>query len=456
MAQFMSAGVRGFRIIPLAVLVQILIAILIPLIAGFFPVNRGAKQNVRRAISNYRPEKSSGSEGILAKIRWFSRPILLSIRNTFRQKGRLALTIFTLTIAGAIFIGVFNVRTSMFTSMDKLMMHFLGDVTVTFSRPYNTTKVERDLFSLPGVVGVEGWGGAGGEIWDETDEVVTDLSIIAPPQDTQLLNPQLLTGRWLLPGEQKALVISDSIYNYYPDLEMDDELIIKIPGNREERWNVVGVFTFVDISDNPLAYANFEYIADMLGLPNQASSYRIITERHDNAYLENLIQNLNVLLDNKNYAVNSLEAGYIQRESTTTPLNTLIVFLLIMAILTAFVGSIGLTGTMSINVLERTREIGVMRTIGAVDSVVMKSVVIEGLMIGLITWVFAVILSFPVSAGLLDIVADAMAGSTFELTITPLGIILWLVIVIALSIVASIMPARKAARLTINEVLAYE
>ena len=102
----------------------------------------------------------------------------------------------------------------MFTSMDKLMMHFLGDVTVTFSQPYNTTKVERDLFSLPGVVGVEGWGGAAGEIWDETDEAVADLSIIAPPQDTQLLNPQLLAGRWLLSGEQKALVISDSIFRY--------------------------------------------------------------------------------------------------------------------------------------------------------------------------------------------------------------------------------------------------
>ena len=55
---------------------------------------------------------------------------------------------------------------------------------------------------------------------------------------------------------------------------------------------------------------------------------------------------------------------------------------MIMALLTAFVGSIGLTGTMGMNVLERTREIGVMRAIGAVDFEIMKSVVIEGMMIG--------------------------------------------------------------------------
>ena len=49
-----------------------------------------------------------------------------------------------------------------------------------------------------------------------------------------------------------------------------------------------------------------------------------------------------------------------------------------------------------------------------------------------------------------------MAGSTFALILTPLGIVLWLAVVIALSIIASVMPARNAARLTINEVLAYE
>jgi putative ABC transport system permease protein len=460
MAQFLGAQIRGFRIIPEAVLVQIVIAMLIPLGAGFFPVNKGARENVRRAISNYRPAAQSNEGGLVARllsrIRWFTRPVMLSIRNTFRQRSRLALTIFTLTMAGAMFIGVFNVRTSMLTSMEELMMHFLGDVTITFSRPYNISKVERDLMSVPGVTRIEGWGGANAEILDVDDELVANLGIIAPPEDTDLLSPELIAGRWLIPGESRVLVISDSIYKFYPDLEIGDTLDVKIPSNREEAWEVVGVFSFVDVAGDPIAYSNFGYISDKLGMANQALSFRVITEKHENDYLDILIENVNQVLHDKNYAVKSLDAGYIMRESTTTPINTLIIFLLIMAILTAFVGSIGLTGTMSINVLERTREIGVMRTIGAVDTVVMQSVVIEGLMIGLITWVAALVFSFPVSAALLGIVSDAISGSAFELTITPLGSILWLAIVILLSVVASILPARKAAKLTINEVLAYE
>ena len=237
-AQMMNANLQGFRLIPVAILLQVLIAFLIPLGAGFFPVNKGSKINVRRAISNDRPGTQSAGIGVLNRvtrwIRWLSRPVLLSIRNTFRQKGRLLLTIFTLTIAGAVFIAVFNVRVSMANFMNNLMLHFLGDITLSFSQPYPITRIEKAILPIPGVTGLEGWGGAAGEIWDADDEVVENFSIIAPPENTALLEPDIIAGRWLLPGEEKAIVVSDSIYDFYPDLQPGDSLRVKIPGHRVE------------------------------------------------------------------------------------------------------------------------------------------------------------------------------------------------------------------------------
>ncbi len=119
-ANMMGAGLQGFRFIPIAVLAQTLIAILIPLGAGFLPVNSGTKTSVQQAISNYRPAairrprpKKVSSGRRVAWFSGFSRPMLLSFRNTFRKRGRLLLTIFTLTMAGAVFIAVFNVRDSL-------------------------------------------------------------------------------------------------------------------------------------------------------------------------------------------------------------------------------------------------------------------------------------------------------------------------------------------------------
>ncbi|MFN2236474.1 MAG: FtsX-like permease family protein [Anaerolineales bacterium] len=459
-AYMMNATLQGFRIVPAAIEIQVLIAFLIPLGAGFFPVNKGVRTKVRRAISNDQiGAQSSGLNwfnNITNALLFISRPILLSIRNTFRQTGRLILTIFTLTIAGAIFIAVFNVRTSMSNFIDQLTMHFMGDVTISFSQSYPITRIEKIALSIPGVTNVEGWSGVGVEIWDEDDNVLDNMSVIAPPSNTTLLDPDIVAGRWLLPGEEKAIVVSDSIYELYPDLQMGDSILVKVPGKQVEDWTVVGVFRFISMVGDTLAYADFDYVTDLINQPNRASSYRIITDQHSLERQKEIAQILDKYLTDRGFEINVILPGLTIQEDNARAINILVIFLMIMALLTAFVGSIGLTGTMGMNVLERTREIGVMRAIGAVDFEVMKSVVIEGVMIGLITWVLAIGVSFPISKILLKIISDSMMGSTVELAFTPIGVYLWLGAVLLLSMFASIVPARNAARLTINEVLAYE
>ncbi len=459
-AMLVGAIVGGFRVIPAALLAQVLIAILIPLGAGFLPVHNGAKTKVQHAISSGSRGRGSAHGGVInlkaGWLRWFPRPILLSFRNTFRQRARLLLTIFTLTVAGGVFIAVFNARDSMNYVMNQLMQYFMGDVTVNFSHPYDINKVKQDLLVVPGVTGVEAWGGASAEVRDANSNVVTNLSIVAPPQDTQLLHPDFIAGRLVRPGEKNAIVVSDTIYAWYPNLKPGDTLRIKIPERPEEEWVVVGIFRYVKMLGDPIAYTSFEFLGNETYQPYQAASFRIITDVHDAASQRTLAQRIDRYLNDRGYALQSVESGISVRQIAKQAISILILFLLIMAVLTAFVGSIGLTGTMSINVLERTREIGVMRTIGAVDRVVMQAVMVEGLIIGLITWVFAIGLSFPISQLLLSIIGKAMMGSELSLSFTPLGILLWLVIVAILSIIASILPARNAARLTINEVLAYE
>jgi putative ABC transport system permease protein len=460
LANTMNATLQDFRIIPAAIIVQVLIAILIPLGAGFFPVNKGVRINVRRAVNIEGLSNQSSGLNWFNKLtnwlRFISRPILLSIRNTFRQTGRLLLTIFTLTVAGAIFIAVFNVRTSMSAFMDQLTMHFLGDVTLRFNQPYQITRIEKAVMSIPGVTSIEGWGGVGTEIWDRDDNVVENMIIIAPPTNTTLLDPDILAGRWLYPGEENALVVADSIYKTYPDLQPGDTILVKVPGQRVADWTVVGIFRFVSMVGDILAYGDYDYIADILDLPNRAYSYRVITDEHTLNRQKEIAQILDKHLTDHGFQVNGVMAGLTIQEDNARAVNILVVFLLIMALLTAFVGSIGLTGTMGMNVLERTREIGVMRAIGAVDLEIIKSVVIEGIMIGMITWILAIGLSFPISEVLLKIISDSMMGSSMDLSFTPLGVIIWLGVVILLSIAASILPARNAARLTINEVLSYE
>lgn len=460
MATLLGASLQGFRVVPLAIVVQISIAILVPLAAGYFPVDSAIKIDVRSSLSTNMvattPAGIDQLSRLTSQFKWISRPILLAFRNTFRQTGRFILTVFTLTIAGAVFIGVFNVRSSMENFMSQILEHFLGDLTVTFSQPYSISRVSQVLLPIPGVEGLEGWGGTAGEIWDSNDIAVANVVISSAPDDTRLLDPEIVAGRWLQTNERNALVISDSIYDFYPELNPGDTLRIKLPGERVDDWIIVGIFRFINAFGDQLAYADFNFLASLSNTQNMAISYRVITSSHDIEFQESLSSYVNDLLTDKGFEVSSVESGEALRKQSAQGINIVIIMLLMMAILTAFVGSIGLTGTMGMNVLERTREIGVMRAIGAVDFRVMQSVIIEALVIGIISWVLASILSFPISMLLLQIIGGAMLGSAPAMVFTPLGIFIWLIVVALLSVVASILPARNAARLTINEVLSYE
>jgi putative ABC transport system permease protein len=136
--------------------------------------------------------------------------------------------------------------------------------------------------------------------------------------------------------------------------------------------------------------------------------------------------------------------------------NVVVIFLIIMALLLAAVGGLGLTTTMSINVLERIREIGVLRAIGASNMAVRRIVLTEGVVIGLLSWGAGILLSLPVGALMSEQVGMALLGIPLNYRYSLPAAVLWFFALLTIAIVASLGPARNAVRLTVREVLAYE
>jgi putative ABC transport system permease protein len=131
-------------------------------------------------------------------------------------------------------------------------------------------------------------------------------------------------------------------------------------------------------------------------------------------------------------------------------------FLMIMAVLLAVVGALGLTGTMGINVLERTREIGVMRAIGASSLNVGLVFVVEALCIGVLSWLAGVLLALPVAAILSYQVGVLFLETPLSFSFSFLGMSIWLALAVFLSVGASLLPAWNAAKLSVRDVLSYE
>jgi len=325
---------------------------------------------------------------------------------------------------------------------------------VDFDRPYRLTEVQQKVMEIKGVQHVEGWQFVSGELLDNNNEVLENINIFGPPADTQLIQPILVSGRWIRADDVRKLAVSEAALKYYSALVPGAKIKLRIDG-KEELWEVVGIFKFVD-REGVLGYAPFEYVSKVNNLVNRATSFRIVMDRHDRPYQDAKAEELDKYLRDLDFKVRIAQAGRATLDTAVESLDILVVFLLIMALLTAIVGSMGLTGTMGMNVLERTREIGIMRAIGADDRAVMRTVIAEGVFIGMISFGLAIILSIPVTYLLSTIVSLAVFQTPIDVVFTYQGYVIWLGLILALSAVGSILPARNAARLTIREVLAYE
>jgi putative ABC transport system permease protein len=442
---------------PLVLALQVMAGLLVPLLAALVPVLSGTRITVREAISGYGLGKGRFGKGwidrLIERVRFLSRPMLLSLRNTFRRKGRLALTLSTLTIAGVIFMAVMSVRASLKLTLDDIFAYYDYDVGVTMSRPYRTAVLD-DVLNVPGVVGVEYWSSYGAQRLLADDRASTNsFSILSLPAQTEVFKPKMQAGRWLLPEDAPAVVVNTEFLKKEPDVKLGDQIRIKVAG-KKTALRVVGIADI--LFDQPSVYVNQPYFSRVVGEVGTSSQAQVLTERHDGAFQAQVAKAIEERFKRQGLELaNTLTLTQLQANSSVG-INLIVVFLLIMAVLLAVVGGLGLMGTMSINVLERTREIGVMRAIGATDAAVLRIVIVEGILIGVLSWSIGALLALPVSKLMNAGVGVAFQAPGLSFTFSIQGVLLWLAIVVGLAALASFLPAWNASRVTVRDVLSYE
>jgi putative ABC transport system permease protein len=437
---------------------QIAAGLLIPLVAAFFPIIGGTRVTVREALGGPGLGKGRFGRGrldkLLERVRFLSRPMLLSLRNTFRRKGRLALTLTTLTLAGTMFMAVISERASLNTTIDDVFAQLNTDVFIYLDGQYRMAALDK-LAAVPGVAAVEYWSSYNARAIAADDSESTETySVSSVPADGQSIKVTMSEGRWLLPEDYGAVVLTSGYLADYPDVRVGDKVRVKVNA-RELTLSVVGIsrapFPFSAM------YVNLPTFSRQMGDPGQASEVKLIADVRDTATQDRVAAASGDLLKTAGVQVTLTRTLTAFRAQSNISIDMIIYFLLLMAMLLAAVGGLGLMGTMSINVLERTREIGVMRAIGAGNWALQRIVIAEGVLIGAISWVIGAILAAPIAYGMnIGLAAIFQSEDAFTFVFSVPGVLMWLGIVTALATLASSLPAWSASRVTVRDVLAYE
>jgi len=446
-----------FRLMPGAVTIQVVMGTAVPMLAALVAVMGGARITPREAISSHGLGGSFGSswlDQVIGRIRQLPRPLALSLRNTFRRKARVALTLLALAGGGMMFIMVMSVSASFSHTLDVLLSDGGFDAMVILDRPYSVSRLTEATEGVPGVSKAEVWNRGGAQLLlPNSGGEDLGVGIWGVPADTEMFRPRLVSGRNLLPQDGNAILLNNKIATD-EGFQVGDEIELTI-GRRKTKWVVVGLVVNIanGSRDN---FVSFDALTRAGGGAHRGGRV-LLTFDETAAEAQNmLIDDLRDVYEAHRIKTTLFESAAEIRERNMTEFNIVSYLLLAMAVLGVIVGSAGLMSTMSFNVVERVREIGMMRAVGATSLIIVEIFVAEGVMIGLLSWLLSVPLSYPGARLFSDLIGVQVVHLPLDFTYPLPVLALWLLVVVVVSALASLWPALNATKVSVRESLAYE
>ncbi|NTU62252.1 MAG: ABC transporter permease, partial [Chloroflexi bacterium] len=439
-----------------AVIQQLIVGLLVPLLAALWPVFSGVRITVREAISSYGISARYGKgllDRLLARWRGLPRLTALTLRNTFRRKGRVALTQIALVMAGVVFLMVMSSAESFSHTLVSFIDSLGFKVEIIFQRPVRDEEVQEIIAAQPNVEHVEMQLFEASTAYRGKDDAKgEDIFLHGVQPDSQLIKLPVIQGRWLLPEDDHAAVLTTEMADKL-GVQLGDPIWISLGGQKIE-WVAVG--TVFDVSYfQRNVYVSRRVYAGEVGLTSRGTRAYVGTLPDDGATQLRVESQLREALNARGLRVAGTDTAEAQRIQAENTYGLIMMMLLTMAALIALVGAVGLAGTLSINVLERRREIGVMRAIGASTPTIARLFIGEGLILGLLAWLIAIPLSMPVGQVFVAVIGQVL-NFPINYQFSWNGALQWLIIIVVLSILGSLLPAIRATRVSVRESLAYE
>jgi putative ABC transport system permease protein len=388
----------------------------------------------------------------------------MALRNTIRRPARFWLSVGLLAGAGMVFVAGMSLSSGTEAIAEEQKQQRTWDVDVQLASPAAMDEVTTMVARVPDVSRVEalnvaqtGVAGPGQLPLTHTypDQGHGRVAVTALPAGTTMFTPpKLLEGRWLNPGETGAVVLNQVTRNTtVPDIGAGDTVQLLV-GGRPTTWRVVGLAEEREGGGGGV-YTTAEGFAAATGQPPRVNQLRIATNRHDEQTRTAVADAVDKTLTDAGIEVKSAASVSRSEAITEGHLGPVILILLGIALPLGVVGGIGLASTMSANILDRTREFGVMHAIGARPKAVRRIVVAEGVFLALASCLVAVIPTLGLTAVLGAGLGNLFMSAPLPYRFSMLAVGIWTALVVLGAVLATDAAATRASRLTVREALAY-
>ena len=407
----------------------------------------------------------------------------LSINNLLHRKMRSWLTILGIIIGVAAVVAIVSIGAGMQQSISA-QLGGLGADIISVSPGFNratgfgefggvgtTTNSQnltvKDIQTIKSVSGIQ-----------YVDGIVSgraDVTYLAKTASLQvqgvdalawnaMTTSELDSGRYLSPGDGNVVVIGNAVATktFKKTLLINTPIVIE-----GKAFNIVGILkasggssrdddtifmpasaartVITDIGANQFSSIQIK-VSDskMAGEIANTTEERLMIQRHVNA-------------DTKDFTITTAQAMQARISSV---MDTMSMFLTGIAAISLFVGAIGIANTMFMSVMERTRQIGVLKALGTTNMEITKLFLTESAIMGFIGGLMGIFLGFIASGTISELgvrmLGAGMRGGSMSTVITPELVLFSLGFSVFIGAVSGLLPARRAAGLQPIEALRYE
>ena len=449
---FMSeefGGTRvGWRISGVAIVLSLVVGLVGTALASLPAVRRAGRITVRQAIEDHGVLASYGTrrfDRLVAGLPLASRRVQMAVRNAGRRSGRTLATAVPIGLAVATMLGFGAV---LITAVDEDLRTFDlegGDLILWDRAPGLDADAGPLIESVPEVEFAHPMTYSSVEL--DGEKYVWGLPAVSTYEY------ELVDGRWFTDAEDRAAarvaVIGEATANQN-GIEVGDTITVETRQGPID-LDVVGIDGQL-VNDGQGLFLPFNTVLDYED--RTTGNWWVRTVDPDPVTVDAAAAGIHDVLERNGYRLES-SVRYLDRDQNEAENRLIVTVVMAMSLPVVAIGMIGLVTAMASNVLDRTREIGILRSIGARRRDLRVMYRTEGLVIALLGWLIGIPVGYALARLILWVFEQRFDASfTFRFPLWPLAVSLVVTIVVTLLVIR--LPVRRVLRMAPGDALRYE
>ena len=437
----------GFGVDWRIVLVSLVVGLLAPPLAALPAIRRATRVPVREALQATGSAVGGQHAGdrLLRRIRFLPRTAQIGLRSLGRRRRRSISTALVIGFAVATLLGVQGLAAGVSDASKAAWGDHGEDVKIdqVGGRPLDS-RAANLVRATPGVATVE-------------PEFVTDVNLDGKSAKIWAVRPatmfhyRIAAGRWYTPAEAQAHVaVVERDLARVTGTRLGDLIRVQTASGRAS-FRVIGISSNQQEGGTAI-YAPLSTMHTILGgIP--ADDYWVRTTSHNHAFIDLTTTRIENTLTRHGYDVTS-EIKYVKLANEVASFSTLTTSITVVGLLVVAISMVGLANALTMSVLERTREIGILRSIGARARDIRRIFATETIALATAGWLIAIPLGYLLDRLLVWLV-KTVVNADVPVTFPPVNLPIALAGTILLALVITLVPVRHAVHCKPGEALRY-